>query len=302
MKSGEPFQLGPEAGKDFKGKDLRGMSFRGANLSGANFSGADLRGTNFSNALLHEADFSGALTGLQRSQALTIVMVLLLLAAVLGVGAGLLNMVIELTYHGSSFVAIIPKRLVLIVVAGFAFVALRHGITASFIVFIGAFVVADALAFISPLTVPVAGAIAVAILIASAVGVATAALVTIAVTAAMAAKRKAALVVIAVFGLTFIPVAVISRHDSAIFTALAVMGLSTYIGWRTLKGDERHNLIRIFAMSLTARWGTSFRNADLTKADFTEALIRNTDFRGAILTRTRWSEEAEESELSEFII
>ncbi|WP_375513328.1 pentapeptide repeat-containing protein, partial [uncultured Nostoc sp.] len=65
---------------------------------------------------------------------------------------------------------------------------------------------------------------------------------------------------------------------------------SAYIGWRSLAGDEKDAWIRSFALAFAATRGTSFRNADLTDADFTGATLKNTDFRKANLTRTRFYE------------
>lgn len=301
MKAGEPFQLGSQAEKNFRGKDLGGRSFRGADLSGADFSEADIRGVNFSNALLQNANFTKTKTGLRESSATVLLIGVLFLSIMLGIGAGFVNTLLELGYHGSSFVNIIPEWLVLLALAGFAVVVLRNGITASFIVFIGAFVVADVLAFVSSATVPLAGAIAVAIMIASAVGVVTAAIVMLAVAAAIVADQKAAIGVIVAFGVAFIVVAVFSARESAIVIATTIMALSAYIGRRTLKGDRRYASLRIVAIRFTSIWGTNFRGADLTGADFTQALIKSADFRDAVLTRTRWSESAEDDELTEFV-
>jgi uncharacterized protein YjbI with pentapeptide repeats len=65
---------------------------------------------------------------------------------------------------------------------------------------------------------------------------------------------------------------------------------SCYISWRSLSGDEIDAWIRSFAIAFAATGGTSFRNADLTDADFTGATLKNTDFRKANLTRTRFYE------------
>jgi uncharacterized protein YjbI with pentapeptide repeats len=76
--------------------------------------------------------------------------------------------------------------------------------------------------------------------------------------------------------------------------ALAVAGVfvifSAYIGWRSLKGDERDPWIRSYAIAFAATGGTSFHGADLTDADFTGAILKKTDFRTANLTRTRFYE------------
>lgn len=69
------------------------------------------------------------------------------------------------------------------------------------------------------------------------------------------------------------------------------MLLSTYIGWRSLSGDKKDTWVRSAAIAFAATGGTSFRDADLTDADFTEATLKSTDFRNAKnakLTRTRW--------------
>jgi len=74
----------------------------------------------------------------------------------------------------------------------------------------------------------------------------------------------------------------------AVAVAGAVAGavISAYIGWRAIKGDEKHAIIRKFAVAFAAFGGTSFRNADLTDANFTLANLKNTDFRNATLTCT----------------
>ena len=53
-----------------------------------------------------------------------------------------------------------------------------------------------------------------------------------------------------------------------------------------MKGDEKYSLIRNIAVAFAAIGGTSFRNANLTDANFTAATLKSTDFRKANLTRT----------------
>ena len=74
----------------------------------------------------------------------------------------------------------------------------------------------------------------------------------------------------------------------AVAVALALALLSAYIGWRALAGDEQQVWIRSAAIAFAATGGTSFRGTDLTDADFTSATLKSTDFRRAVLTRTRW--------------
>ena len=76
----------------------------------------------------------------------------------------------------------------------------------------------------------------------------------------------------------------------AVAFAVAVAGtlLSIYISWRAMKGDKKHFLVRNIAIAFAATGGTSFRGTNLTNADFTQATLKSTDFRKAILTTTRW--------------
>ena len=72
--------------------------------------------------------------------------------------------------------------------------------------------------------------------------------------------------------------------------AVSVAALGIYIGWRAFAGEEKHAFIRTIAVDLAATGGTSFRQANLTDANFTQATLKSTDFRGAILTCTCWYE------------
>jgi len=65
-----------------------------------------------------------------------------------------------------------------------------------------------------------------------------------------------------------------------------VTGLGIYLAGRALAGDEKYAWIHTTAIAIAATGGTSFRNADLTDANFTDATLKSTDFRTANLTRT----------------
>jgi uncharacterized protein YjbI with pentapeptide repeats len=74
----------------------------------------------------------------------------------------------------------------------------------------------------------------------------------------------------------------------ALVGAGATAGLGVFLAWRALAGDEKHDFIRIPAIAFAAIGGTSFWEADLTDANFTNTTLKSTDFRGATLTRTCW--------------
>lgn len=290
MKSEEILRLYAQGERNFRGLNLKGQSFRGKDLRGADFSKSDIRGTDFTGALLQEANFSHAKGGLQHHHVLILAATLVSLAVIVGVAAGFVDMVAELKFHSSRFVDLIPKWLTLGVLVSFAIVSIRNGLAASFTMFILAFVLAGVIAYLSSDAVIAAGAIAIAITLASFVGVATVILVVLSATAALAVNPALAIGVIIAFGIPFLAVSVPISGGSAVGLGVVVIVMSISITWRALRGDQKHAPIVRVASFLAYRWGTSFRRADLTKANFTYAILRNTDFDDANLTHIRWEE------------
>lgn len=288
MKAAELIWLYEAGERNFRGANLRGQSFRGRNLTNADFSRADLRGTDFSRAVLRNADFSGAMMGLERHYTIVLGITLFLVAAILGSMAGLVDTVAELEFHTSSMVELIPKWLTLAVVLGFAVVALNQGLVASFSVFILAFVLSAVVAAISSAAVIAAGAIAIAITLSSFIAVSTTVLVIIFTTAILALGPLMVAASAVAFGLPFLVIAVPSAGESAIGIVVTVVVLSGMISWQALHGNRKQALVITIASAIVNRWGTCFREADLTRANLMNTNLDNTDFSDAILTGVVW--------------
>jgi uncharacterized protein YjbI with pentapeptide repeats len=289
--------------KDFSGKNLRGRNFKGQNLTGAKFVGADIRGANFTNAILREADFTRAKAGLQRRWTIFIVTISLFLSAISGLMSGCASFWVAIFFEPNirEKYTIIPGMVVLIVLAIFFMATIRQGIGAvvgagavagtSAVAAGGAAAGAAASAATGTATGAAAGAAASAATGAVAVAVAgaTAAAAAVAVATAVAGAVAGAGAV-AVAGATAAAAAVAVATAAAVAVAVAVAAaaaaLGAYIAWRALAGDEKQALIRTIAITFAATGGTSFHNADLTDANFTEATLKSTDFRTANLTRT----------------
>ncbi len=77
-----------------------------------------------------------------------------------------------------------------------------------------------------------------------------------------------------------------NTFKSIVFCVVILACLSAYITWRIL-GNEQIYIKRI-AIIITTIVGTSFRGADLTNANFTKAILKNTDFRETIIDKTNW--------------
>ena len=73
---------------------------------------------------------------------------------------------------------------------------------------------------------------------------------------------------------------------------IILFALSLYVGFKTIWGDGKYKLIRSLAVNFCTLGGTSFRGADLTDADFSQATLSYADFRNTNLTRTCWHQAA----------
>ncbi|WP_138505354.1 pentapeptide repeat-containing protein [Nostoc sp. PA-18-2419] len=278
--------------QDFSGQNLRGRSFKGQNLTGANFSFADIRGANFTNAILKDADFTDVKAGLQRRWVIGLLIVTLQMSALSGflslIIGSLLTGIFEFKDSGKFVIGIVS----LVMVTVFFIVTKRKNLIAGAVAFSVIGLVAGAVAGV------VVGNYAAFAMIGALIG-AISVVVVLAVALVLAVTSAAAFAVAGAFAFVFAfafavagafvgayGFAVTSAYAFAITSALAFTLFSGYIGWRSLAGNEKDAWVRSFALAFATTGGTSFRNADLTDANFTQATLKSTDFRKAILTRT----------------
>ncbi|MFN9560207.1 MAG: pentapeptide repeat-containing protein [Dolichospermum sp.] len=233
--------------------------YSGQNLQGRSFKGQNLTGANFSKADIRGANFTNAIlkgvdfTGAKAGLQKRWVIGLLIITLLLSALSGFFSAIIGVYIAYIFFDDVITGIVSLVMVTVFFIVTIRKGLVA------GAGAVALALAGSLVVALAEAGSLAVALALAgSLAGV---------VAGSLAGVVAGSLALAGVFVL-----------------------FSAYIGWRSLKGDERDPWIRSYAIAFAATGGTSFYGADLTDADFTGAILKNTDFRTANLTRTRFYE------------
>ncbi|WP_214560812.1 pentapeptide repeat-containing protein [Planktothrix agardhii] len=114
--------------------------------------------------------------------------------------------------------------------------------------------------------------------------------------------KKRTVLVISIFFtmLGAIPIVIIYRGPNAIFEqSLGSLSLSLFItlvsivlanniGCNALAGNKKHLILKSIAITICSIKGTNFKEADLTDADFTGAILGNTNFTKANLTRTCW--------------
>jgi uncharacterized protein YjbI with pentapeptide repeats len=68
--------------------------------------------------------------------------------------------------------------------------------------------------------------------------------------------------------------------------AIACMQISK----RALSGAKGFESMRKIAMFVTKKFGTSFRNSNLSEAHFTHSNIKNSDFTGANISSVKWND------------
>ncbi|TAE65810.1 MAG: hypothetical protein EAZ86_23060 [Oscillatoriales cyanobacterium] len=283
--------------QDFSGKNLRGRNFKGQNLTGAKFIGADIRGANFTNAILREADFTGAKAGLQQRWQIPLLIIALLIAAAAGcvgaIGGAFVGAFLSENYQ--KFLSY-PGIIFSIATVIFLMIIIPHGFKSAFEFFLViAFVFVVILTFSFGLSLEVAGPVSLGLLLTLVFAVEFS--LALALTFAGVVSDTFALGVIAtLFGslIALILVAFVKAFATA--RAISVVGavvgiyavtfISGYISKRALADDNRFSWLKSIAIEYATVKGTTFRNADLTDANFTEATLKSTDFRTANLTRT----------------
>lgn len=270
----------------FVGGNLRGQSLAGRDLSGADFSGSDLRGADLSRADLHGAVFRRARTGLTGpSIALRAV-----IGAALGVASGFaaswtgawLRRALEGPRPGIRVLALFVLSEIVLYVAAtlvwgarFAMKSVALPILAVIILAAGLMVIGG-LGGLRDLGIATAAAACIALI---------ALAIDIGAFARSAAQSGGKWLIWFVLVATVVGV----RLSTGVRIAVAVALVATLTGLRVSRGDPLGGTASI-ALRHTMTWGgTSFRDADLAEADFGEAHLHNTDFRGAKVDAVRWN-------------
>jgi uncharacterized protein YjbI with pentapeptide repeats len=296
-------------------RNLQGQSFMDQDLTGTDFSDTDIRGTDFTNAKLINCKFNNVTAGLQRHWIIVTMIAALFLSALSGVGSVQVG-IITLSTLGQRFTqefTHIPSVIVFGSLVVFLVATLRLGLVLGLLALTVTISVAVPIgSMLGPIlagTGPVALAVAW-----MAIATLSYAISTAVVRIVAESKTLISAMGIADYFVSFtagvggwIIAQDVSKGSGSIAKSLDVAGnepliakvasvtiaivivlLGRYIGLKAVAVDEKFALIRTIAVALAATGGTSFRNANLTDADFSGAILKNTDIREAKLIRTRW--------------
>lgn len=267
-------------------KDYKGRSLAGRDLSGTDFSGADLRGADFSQCALRGSVFRGARMGLGAPA----VAARAALGAALGLASG----------FAASWTGAWIRRALLGHRPGMQVVALF--MVSEVILYVVVTVVSGARVAMERVALPVVAVIVLGgvLTVVSGLGgvrdlgaatVAATCLVLVAAAIEVAALARSAAQSGGKWLIWFVLLATVVgvRLSTGLVAAATVAVVATLIALRAQRGEARAGASAM-ALEHTMTWGgTSFRGADLEGADFGDARLRNTDFRGAKVDGAHWN-------------
>ncbi|HXX70038.1 MAG TPA: pentapeptide repeat-containing protein [Polyangiaceae bacterium] len=272
--------------------DFKGRSLAGRDLSGTDFTGADLRGADFSGCTLRGAVFRSARTGLGARA----VAARAALGAALGCASGFAASCTGAWIRG----ALLGDRPGMKVLALFMlsevilYVVATVGWGARFAMEHVALPVVSVIVLGGVLTV-VSGLGGARDLGSATAAAACLLLVAAAIEAGAVARSAAHSGGKWLIWFVLLATVVGVRLSTGLGVAATVAVVATLVALRAERGGARGGTAKI-AVQRTMTWGgTSFRGADLEGADFGDARLRNTDFRGARTGGTRWNEPLEVS-------
>jgi hypothetical protein len=264
--------------------DLNGSggSQPGQDLEGADFSDKDLRGVDFAGANLRSANFRDATFGVEPR----VGVMLLGIGLLISVGAGVaIGWSVDGLRHrisadqwdevaeGSSMAVILVVLVAVIIWRGFdlAFKVVVAVYFALLVVNVVANLIWDEVEYVRTLR---ATAIVIFLVLAVAAGIFGR------VVGGVFGSWSTAMVAV-LGGLAS------GRFEGGLAGIVVAISLVT-ISKRAVRGDPRDRTLRREAHRLIHRWGTSFRDADVSGADFTGANASLCDLRGATVVGVKW--------------
>lgn len=311
--------------RQFEGVDLSGESLRGMNLTGINFSSAtlndtDLRSTNFTNATLIGACMYEAKTGMGFPwfiSKLVMALALMILSSILSTFFWM-HFAAQIVDPGGADALtdtvtgnIVGGGIGLICLFGLLGLIYSRGILKTVRIVLIAIAVAFAIAVVSAIASDIAIDIGIAVVFSVVFDIAIAGSIAAVVASAGAAAGVAAIVIVSAVAVALAVAMMIfvafvgaiaaafsipdlSAVPFAIAGAITLMGtVSTLImGYlasdKALKGEPSGRLLRNVAVWFAAVGATQFKGADLTDADFSNAILKNARLHDATIVRTRF--------------
>lgn len=269
-------------GEDFSGKNLRNVSFRNADLPNAVFAKSDLRGADFHGANLTGANFAGALTGIIPLHARLIFIAALSLSLVSGYIAMITGQLIQSMINSSTQSTSITGYLAAVIFILFAGISVWRGVGYAAKNLITPVVILAALlaatSYLSGNNDPYAMDYLILSLL----------LIVITFVVGTTARAVAGSVSTIMFWIVAVLGSVYARSAGGGIGTVIMAIACVQISKRALGGAKGFELLRKLTTFITAKFGTSFRGANLDEANFSQTILHNTDFTKANTRLARW--------------
>jgi uncharacterized protein YjbI with pentapeptide repeats len=279
---------------DFRGRNLRNHDFAGRSLPGADFRDTDIRGTDFSGADLHGARFSRSRGGVPPLWATLVIAVALLVASLLGVVAALATTAMGQRLSSGEGI----DRLAVLVIAAIGFAMITIAVFGSIhrAVLVGVIVSAAVFSVVIPLLLiqGMFSAQAAAISIIWLVAIFGTFIVGALARAAAGIISPTAFLIVAAAG------ALTARNAGGAIFAVLIALAAVIFARRALANPGGAGRLHASTRGLVLGRSTTYRRADLTDAEFTDAVTGPSDFTDADITGatfegasvTRWGKLA----------
>ncbi len=298
-------------GADFSGTNIQGANFTNAFLEGANFTGADIRGTNFTKACLRDANFTRSKSGVQLiHSSFLFVTALILVMALEGIGSGigwftvtfLKIEAIEKYFIFAAIICVILAILFIIIIQrGYSKAKETWGTSEfSFLIVTSCYVLATLGVILS--TTALILTISKFYLAAVLAAIFTAPALIIPVFLAVGVAGFAEMYFLSIIVAVLLVSTIIGGSAAFLFAIhycdvyLAILGAfvlqlagafaSIFSGIYLTNNSAQFSNIRLIVINFMSWMGTSFRNADLTRAVFSKAILKRADFRETIIMHT----------------
>jgi hypothetical protein len=258
-----------------------------------NFSGADLRGRDFTGADLANADFSKCKTGLKTSSAVLIFIFSLLLSLLSGYISMLTGKTIQIMIKSTDANVVTSGYIIAGLMLLFILLSIWKGGKNTFLYVIITIIASLLIGLIFWLTGAGTGMGSLYSSLALILFILMIFAGVISRAAAGTMSSTIIYLIVAIGGSVF---------SKSLGGGLGTMVLAiscAIISKRILAGKSEFPLIRKVALTIGSYFGTSFKNADLTGANFSDSTINNTNFTGAKLSGVNWENSVKKFNLED---
>jgi uncharacterized protein YjbI with pentapeptide repeats len=271
--------------------NLRGANLKGSQLRSINFSGADVRGTNFSEANLSGASFHRAEAGLQNHWAASLILLMWIGGGLSGGFTGVSGQLVSSIVNSDRILDVVAGWSSILALIIFYILLFHKGISTEFTIISSATLVGIfAVLVIGSEAADVA--LNVALVLAGAIAATFILVITVGVTGILANTITVVGAISFAIAISILTTTIASNTSTGKFVssgvAIVLIFLSSYMAKRSLFGDEKYAVLRSISVAMATMGGTSFQGSTLTGANFSEAQLKSTDLRNAIITRTNW--------------